>query len=216
MHTESTFILADNQAVTRAGMQQFISVLFGEGRTLQACGKRELSQVLAQCGQSVVVLDYTLFDLNGVEDFFILMRRFPQVHWILFSEELSETFLRQAGGERNISILLKDASEKEILTTLQRSAQGERYLCHQVENLLCSVPAKPEMRSVLTTTEREVLKLIVHGKSAKEVAQERHSSIHTVITHKKNIFRKLGVNNVYEATKYALRAGLVEMVEYYI
>ena len=36
------------------------------------------------------------------------------------------------------------------------------------------------------------------------------------MTHKKNIFRKLGVNNVYEATRYALRAGLVEMMEYYI
>jgi DNA-binding NarL/FixJ family response regulator len=50
----------------------------------------------------------------------------------------------------------------------------------------------------------------------KEIAQQRVSSIHTIVTHKKNIFRKLEVNNVYEATKYALRAGLVEMVEYYL
>ena len=52
--------------------------------------------------------------------------------------------------------------------------------------------------------------------SVKEIAAERTSSVHTIITHKKNIFRKLEVNNVYEATKYALRAGLVELVEYYI
>jgi len=58
--------------------------------------------------------------------------------------------------------------------------------------------------------------LIARGLSVKEIAAERISSTHTIITHKKNIFRKLGVNNVYEATKYALRAGLVEMVEYYI
>jgi DNA-binding NarL/FixJ family response regulator len=50
----------------------------------------------------------------------------------------------------------------------------------------------------------------------KEIAVERNSSIHTITTHKKNIFRKINVNTIYEATKYALRAGLVEMVEYYI
>jgi DNA-binding NarL/FixJ family response regulator len=77
-------------------------------------------------------------------------------------------------------------------------------------------PDKPEVHNVLTPSEIEILKLIARGKSAKEIAAERVSSIHTIITHKKNIFRKLEVNNVYEATKYALRAGLIEMVEYYI
>ena len=73
-----------------------------------------------------------------------------------------------------------------------------------------------ELDDPLTATEREVLRLIALGKSVKEVAAERNSSIHTITTHKKNIFRKINVNTVYEATKYALRAGLVEMVEYYI
>ena len=43
-----------------------------------------------------------------------------------------------------------------------------------------------------------------------------YTSVHTIVTHKKNIFRKLEINNVYEATRYALRAGLVEMADYYI
>ena len=50
----------------------------------------------------------------------------------------------------------------------------------------------------------------------KEIAEKRFSSFHTVNTHRKNIFRKLNVNNVHEATKYALRAGLVDTAEYYI
>ena len=52
--------------------------------------------------------------------------------------------------------------------------------------------------------------------TTKEIAVKRFSSFHTVNTHRKNIFRKLGVNNVHEATKYALRAGLVDSAEYYI
>ena len=68
----------------------------------------------------------------------------------------------------------------------------------------------------LTVTEREILKLMALGKTTKEIAAERFLSVYTVMTHRKNIFRKLEVNNVHEATKYALRAGIVDVVEYYI
>jgi DNA-binding CsgD family transcriptional regulator len=67
-----------------------------------------------------------------------------------------------------------------------------------------------------TVTEREILKLMALGKTTKEIAAERFLSVYTVMTHRKNIFRKLEVNNVHEATKYALRAGIVDVVEYYI
>ena len=44
----------------------------------------------------------------------------------------------------------------------------------------------------------------------------RHNSEYTITTHKKNIFGKLGVTNAHDATKYALRTGLIDLVEYYI
>ena len=68
----------------------------------------------------------------------------------------------------------------------------------------------------LTKTETEILKCIALGMTTKEIAERRFSSFHTINTHRKNIFRKLGVNNVHEATKYALRAGLIDSAEYYI
>ena len=67
-----------------------------------------------------------------------------------------------------------------------------------------------------TPISRKVNELYNSGKTVKEIAVERHSSVHTIISHKKNIFRKIEVNNVYEATKYALHAGLVDLMEYYI
>ena len=60
------------------------------------------------------------------------------------------------------------------------------------------------------------MKSIAMGKTTKEIANERFLSFHTVNTHRKNIFRKLNVNNVHEATKYALRAGIIDMAEYCI
>ena len=151
-----------------------------------------------------------------LEEFLIIEKRFPRVRWILFSNELSEDFIRRMSIARNIGMILKENSGEEIHSALMCTAHGERFLCHQITNLLIIGSDKPEIHSVLTVTEIDILKLIAHGKSVKEIALERTSSIHTIITHKKNIFRKLGVNNVYEATKYTLRAGLIEMIEYYI
>jgi DNA-binding NarL/FixJ family response regulator len=68
----------------------------------------------------------------------------------------------------------------------------------------------------LTSTEKEILRAMALGKSTKEIASERFLSVYTVMTHRKNIFRKLCVNNAHEAIRYALRAGLVDIVEYYI
>ena len=84
------------------------------------------------------------------------------------------------------------------------------------EMLLAPSQEKQEEDIRLTPTETEILKDIALGLTTKEIAERRFSSFHTVNTHRKNIFRKLGVNNVHEATKYALRAGLVDSAEYYI
>ena len=216
MNTDITFIIADNQDITRMGMHGYISAIFSGCRMIDVTDKKELMLALVECNDSVVILDYTLFDINGIEEFLIIEKRFPRVRWILFSNELSEDFIRRMSIERNIGMILKENSGEEIHSALMCTAHGERFLCHQITNLLIIGSDKPEIHSVLTVTEIDILKLIAHGKSVKEIALERTSSSHTIITHKKNIFRKLGVNNVYEATKYTLRAGLIEMVEYYI
>ncbi|WP_456107024.1 response regulator transcription factor, partial [Prevotella sp.] len=84
-------------------------------------------------------------------------------------------------------------------------------------NILLAPISTPEKESVkLTKTEIEVLKDIALGMTTREIAEKRISSFHTINTHRKNIFRKIGVNNVHEATRYAMRTGLVDAAEYYI
>lgn len=68
----------------------------------------------------------------------------------------------------------------------------------------------------MTTAERNILREIALGKTTKEIAAERNLSFHTINSHRKNIFRKLGVNNVHEAIKYAMKTGIVDLIEYYI
>ena len=198
------------------GLHAYIRKLFPESTTCEAADRKALLSALSARPASVVVLDYELFDLHGVEDLLLLRDRFPQAHWILFSNELSEGFIRKIYAFPQISIVLKENSGEEIRSALTCASRGESYWCHQIAFLIAGGFSSQEVRSVLTPTEVEILRLIAKGATVKEMAAERHSSTHTIVTHKKNLFRKLGVNNIYEATKYALRAGLIEMMEYYI
>lgn len=180
--------------------------------------KCELLQVLARDEASVVVLDYTLFDFNDQAELLIVSQRFPLVHWVLFSEDLSVDFAHQMVVASNVfGIVMKESPLQEIRDALQYAAFGRRFICQRMaEMLLTPNTSSSDDMVKLTKTETEILKCIALGMTTKEIAEKRFSSFHTINTHRKNIFRKLGVNNAHEATKYALRAGLVDSAEYYI
>ena len=110
----------------------------------------------------------------------------------------------------------KESSLMEIKEAIRFCVDSKRFVCQRMMEVLLTPPQEVEEKVNLTKTETEILKDIALGMTTKEIAEKRFSSFHTVNTHRKNIFRKLGVNNVHEATKYALRAGLVDSAEYYI
>lgn len=209
--------LADNQDITRAGMMYVCQEI--DGTVMRRTeDKAELIEQLKQHPEAVVVLDYTLFDINDVEELEILYQRFPLVQWVLFSVDLSSDFVRRVIAiAPRFNILLKESPIQEIRECLMYAQRHQRYICQRMTELLLAPQVSQVDEEVkLTPTEIEILKDIALGQTTKEIAERRFSSFHTVNTHRKNIFRKLGVNNVHEATKYALRAGLVDSAEYYI
>ena len=214
-----TILLADNQDITKAGLLYLCDKLSGYDRIVEAENKTDLLTALKENSDAVVVLDYTLFDLNGAEELILLQDRFKSVQWILFSEFLSEDFIRRVifNGE-SCGIVFKESAIEEIQTALEHALRSEQYICNRISNMLFDRKIKREQKEqpILTATETEILKSIALGKTTKEIASERFSSIHTITTHRKNIFRKLDVNNIHEATKYALRAGFIDVAEYYI
>ena len=211
-------IVADNQDITRMGLM-YLCKNMGVQRVIEAKEKNALLKGLTLTPDAAVVLDYTLFDLVSADELLILQERFSEASWVLFSDELSEEFIRRIlYGSENSSIVMKDASLEEISEALSAAMKSERFVCSRIRSLLAHHDAteRGEGRSLLTATEKEILKLIALGKTTKEIAAERFSSIHTIATHRKNIFRKLEVNNIHEATKYALRAGIIDVSDYYI
>lgn len=216
------YIIADNQDISKAGMMFLLSKQKDVAILLEADNKTELIQQLRLYPQAVVILDYTLFDFAGADELIVLQERFKEVDWILFSDELSLNFLRQVlFSSMAFGVVMKDNSKEEIVTALQCASRKQRYICNHVSNLLLSgnspsgtAPAIED--HLLTQTEKNILKEIAQGKTTKVIAAEKNLSFHTINSHRKNIFRKLGVNNVHEATKYAMRAGIVDLAEYYI
>ena len=210
-------LLADKQDITRAGLTYVIEKMEGF-ETKYVEDKTELMLALKENENTVVILDYTLFDINDAAELLILNQRFPYTRWLLFSEDLSADFVKVLIASSSMfSVLLKESSIMEIKEAIRFCVASNRFVCQRMmEVLLAPVQQEPEEKVNLTKTETEILKDIALGMTTKEIAEKRFSSFHTVNTHRKNIFRKLSVNNVHEATKYALRAGLVDSAEYYI
>lgn len=209
-------IIADPQDITRAGLLYLIAK-YTDTQATTASDKASLLMALKEGDADVVVMDYTLFDINSVSELQVLAQRYLHVQWLLFSDELSAAFIRQAVvGSRSIGVVLKDCSAEELREALAFALSGRRYICQEATEMLLSPADTPAASVHLTPTETEILKDIALGLTTREIAERRHSSFHTVNTHRKNIFRKIGVNNIHEATRYALRAGLVDSAEYYI
>ncbi|MDR0694668.1 MAG: response regulator transcription factor [Prevotellaceae bacterium] len=209
-------ILADNQYITRQGVASLLRQLALTDTVLEVSSHAELMKQLVNYPAAVVVLDYTLFDIADSQ-LLNMKQRHPHSVWLLFSDELSKSFLRQVllSGQA-FGVVMKTDLKEDIITALRYAVHGESYLCDVAVQALHEGVQSQNTPDKLTASERLVLHKIALGKTTKEIAQEQNLSFHTINTHRKNIFRKLGVNNMYEAIKYALRAGIIELTEYYI
>jgi DNA-binding NarL/FixJ family response regulator len=216
MIDSTPIIMADNQPLTRAGLLYLIRQLCGNIPVQDANDKATLIKLLVQHPNALVLLDYTLFDFTQVQELINLCARFSAAHILLLSVDLSSSFVKMVGiGTSNTSMVFKGSTSAEITDALMAALREERYLCAHVQELLNVQEAQDE-NNPLTKTEIEILKLIALGKSSKEIAAIRYLSQHTVVSHRKNIFRKLEVNTVYEASRYAMRMGLIDVIDYQI
>ncbi|MDR1121883.1 MAG: response regulator transcription factor [Dysgonamonadaceae bacterium] len=212
-------ILADNQDITASGLKYLLQSAKDIGTINFATTKKELIVQLSLYPEALVILDYTLFDFQGVDDLLVVRQRFEQAHWIMFSDELSNELLRRlVFGSQVFSIVIKSCGIDEINAAVFYSLRNERFICNRISNQLLTINRNYQERpdDLLTGTEKEILREIAAGRTTKEIAAGRSLSFHTVITHRKNIFRKIDVNNIHEATKYAIRAGIVDLTDYYI
>ena len=211
------YIIADNQELTRFALESLLKN-DEENVVYRAFDRARLVELLKEHESAVVLLDYTLFDFADEDQLLIVAERFNLSDWILISDDLTPQFIRRVVySSHQFSVVYKDGPLSEVREALSAVNRHTRYLNQRaLETIITQQQQEDETPSILTTTEMEIVKGIALGKTTKEIAAERFSSIHTVTTHRKNIFRKLGINTAHEAVKYALRAGLIDPSEFYI
>lgn len=212
--------LADNQDLTKAGWIYLIRQMSANQNFEEVSDKKSLLHRCSQHANALIIIDYNLFDFQSADEMIMLQEKYTGTDWIICADQLTEEVVRTLlFKSTHFSIILKDSPAEDFQSALKQALKGDRYISSFISNMLLEIskPKKEQLtRPILTVTEQEILKEMALGKTTREIAEQRNASIHTIMTHRKNIFRKIEVNTVHEATKYAMRAGLIDLAEYYI
>lgn len=114
--------------------------------------------------------------------------------------------------------LLCDCDENEIVDSVMLSKTEEKFFCGKVLNAVNTDDLKARSLTCEAVTisdrELEILQLVAQGLTTKQIAEKVHLSFHTVMTHRKNMMAKLGINNTAGLIIYAVRENLISPNRY--
>lgn len=210
-------IIADTQFLTNTALEKILADEYSIIETVAT--RSELLKCMEEYPESLVIMDTSLFDIHIPSDLDEMKKQFPQVKFLVLTNTVNETEFSELTDAGIRNILFKTTDKAELLRAVEFSLQGKKYYPEEVLDLLLKknndTGIKSEFRN-LTSSETEIVRLIAEGLTTKEIAARKFISIYTVMTHRKNIFRKLGVNSVSELIIYAIKAGWIDNIEYYI
>lgn len=155
----------------------------------------------------VVLMDLRLPGMSGVEATLAIRKEFPRTRVIVITTYDGDEDIYRALQSGAQAYLLKDMAKEELVDAIRAVHAGEYRLPPNVASRLAERMQRPE----ITPREIEALKLIVKGKSNKEIAASLSITEETVKGHLKNIFSKLQVNDRTQAAITALQRGIVHL-----
>jgi len=207
-------LIADTQYLTTVAL---ISLLQDKGYGVQTVASRdELLIELKNNEISLLVTDYILFDYRSVNDLREIIASRPEIPVLVLGNSLNQMQIRELNqaGIRNIA--LKTDDRTELLHAIATALKKKKAYTSGVLDILLRQEGPARDANLLTGSEIEIVRLISSGLSTKEIAAKKHISFHTVMTHRKNIFRKLDVSSSQEMMLMAIKAGLIDNIEYHI
>lgn len=212
-------LIADTQFLTAEALKSLL--LPDERYTFVgwAEDKKTLRMFLRDQEVDVLITDCNNFEYNGATTLAELVAENPGLCILILTHQLTRNELMELNKTGIKNILLKTACKEEMLSAIEATAHKKKYYGQEVLDLLMSQsPEKTqgENQGILTPSEIGIVKLIACGLTTKEIAQRKNISFHTVMSHRKNIFRKLGINNASELVMQAVRNGWTDPIEYYI
>jgi DNA-binding NarL/FixJ family response regulator len=171
-----------------------------------------LKEALAEVRPDVLVIDYTSGTF-AVQDVFEVMKLYPFIRVIGISPEISVNDVKRLIQSGISGHLMNDCDADEIIGSVLSCAKGEKFFCGQVLDKLNVSEGEDPMHTCepvsISERELEILHHIAEGLTTKQIAERLHLSFHTVMTHRKNMMSKLGLNNTAGLIVYAVRENLI-------
>ncbi len=201
-----------------------IKALTRDSQEVKLIGEAENGEdLLAQLKTNqpnVILMDINMPKINGIEATKKIRQLYPEIKILaltMFDDTLYVSEMIKAGAS---GYLLKNAGKAELITAITTVYKGERYVSSEVSlkmidkmnnNEQSSAENKmpPVRKSEVTKKELEILKLIAQELTNAEIASKLNNSPMTIITHRKNLLRKLGVKNTAGLIKYAMENGML-------
>jgi DNA-binding NarL/FixJ family response regulator len=208
-----TILLVDDHAVVRDGLRALIEhnadlQVIGDA----ANGRQAVSEV-QRLKPDVVVMDIAMPELDGVESTRHILDRFPQTRVLILSMYLSAEHIHRALQAGARGYVLKDSAGKEVVDAIRSIHAGRRYLSQHITETVIDDYLREDSSvsplESLSLRERDVLQLVVQGRTNAAIAQSLSLSPKTVETYRARIMKKLNVRDTVDLVKFAMRNGLI-------
>jgi len=179
----------------------------------------ELKAFMDENQPEMLITDFATFDYGGIDAFKQIISSHPQMAVLILTNHMVRADLLDLSKLGIKNIISKTTDKEELFMALGFALRRRKFFSEEILEVMMQeqkLKEKGEEVLQLTATETGIVKMIAEGKTTKEIAAQKNISFHTVMTHRKNIFRKLGVNSSSELIMYAIRAGWIDNIEYYI
>lgn len=216
MKRELTIILADDHSIVREGLKLLLATMEGVTVVAEAADCGSLARVVDATKADLLVLDLGMPGFPGFQFIAELLCKRRGLKILILSANLEPRSVRAALAAGAAGYLTKHDDPEELADAIEALRRGKKYIAEAVRFAVQDAGAAlngPEPGGVaspiqLTRREQQILSLIPHGASAREIAERLGISPLTVRKHRENLMRKLDLHSGAELTAYAVRIGL--------
>ena len=210
-------LIADDHDLIRAGLRSVLEAHAQFQVVAEAATGAEAVELASLHSPDLVIMDVSMPGLDGIEATGRILAAQPGTRVLALSMHESRDYLARMLRAGACGYMLKIYAAREILTAIHTVLEGRTYLSPSmiggvVRTLLTEGDGTDRTAAVpaLTPRQEEVLKLIVSGKSLKEIAYQLRLSVKTLEKHRMHVMAKLGAGSSAELAMVAIRMGLVD------
>ena len=204
-------VLADDHVLFRQGLKGILEGTADLEVVGEAGDGLELLNLLNLCklAPDLIILDISMPNLRGIEVIPEIRMTHPTVKVLIVTMHKDKEYLYQALAAGAEGYFLKKDADSELFVAIEKIRKGGIYVSPYLSELVGDWEQIHQgfRKAILSTREREVLKLIAEGKSNKETADLLSISVHTVERHRANIMNKLNLKKTADLVKYAIEKG---------